>query len=99
MPGTAAPATVPDPGGADDANDVPMAIGGRRQQGGGERQRRRRSSCRLSGAAGNDGATATAATTIAAMTTMTTPIAERERTMHHWTMVGGRGIRRMGNDV
>jgi hypothetical protein len=33
MPGTAAPATVPAPGGVDDANDAPMAIGGRRQQG------------------------------------------------------------------
>ncbi len=33
-------------------------------------------------AAGDDGATAA---------TTTTPIAERERTTHHWTMVEGRG--------
>ena len=33
MPGTAAPATVPTPGGVDDAKDAPMAIGGRRRQG------------------------------------------------------------------
>ena len=35
MPGTAAPATVPAPGGFDDADDTPMAVGGGR--GGGER--------------------------------------------------------------
>ena len=34
MPGTASPATVPAPGGVDDADDVPMAVGGGR--GGGE---------------------------------------------------------------
>jgi len=36
------------------------------------------------------GATAAAATTFSAMTTTTMPIAERERTTHHWTMVRGR---------
>jgi len=35
MPGTAAPATVPAPGGVDDADNVTMAIGGRQRQGGG----------------------------------------------------------------
>ena len=35
IPGTAGPATVPAPGGVNDANDVPMAIGGRWRQGGG----------------------------------------------------------------
>ncbi len=43
MPGTAAPATVPAPGGVDDADNAPMAVGSGR--GGGERRRRRRSSC------------------------------------------------------
>jgi len=36
MPGTAAPAMVPAPGGVDDTDDAPMVIGGRRRQGGGE---------------------------------------------------------------
>ena len=32
-----------------------------------------------------------AATTIATMAMLTVPIAEQDRTTHHWTMVGGRG--------
>ena len=36
MPGTAAPVTMPAPGGVDDANDAPMAIGGQQRGGGGE---------------------------------------------------------------
>ncbi len=43
-------------------------------------------------AAGDDQATAAAVTTVASMPMTTTPIAERERRMHHWTMVGGRGL-------
>ena len=58
MPRTAALATVPASGGVDDADDAPMAVGGRR---------RRWRGCRLGWAAGNDGATAAAATTIAAI--------------------------------
>jgi hypothetical protein len=53
----------------------------------------------LGWAAGNDGATAAAVTTIADHrrdTTLTAPIAERDRTMHHWPR---KKIRRMGNDV
>ena len=45
----------------------------------------------MGGAAGDSGATTAAATTITVMTTLTTPIAERNWTTHHWTMVGGRG--------
>jgi len=89
MRGTAALATVPAPGEVDDADDAPMAVGGGR--GGGERQRQRRSSHRSGGATGDDGATAAAAMAVAPMATTTTPITERERMTHHWTMVGGRG--------
>jgi len=91
MPGMAAPATVPAPGGFDDAKDAPMVIGGRRRQGWGGATTATAEQPPIGGAAGNDGATAAAATTIAAMTTMTMPISERERITHHWTMVGGRG--------
>jgi hypothetical protein len=63
MPGTAAPATVPAPGGFDDADDTRMAVGGGRGEGSGSR--------RSGGAAVNDGATAAAASAVAAMTTTT----------------------------
>ena len=80
MPGTAALAMAPASREIDDADDTPMAVGDG-GGGGGEQRRRRWSGRRLGWAAGDDHLR---------NTTLTAPIAERDRTMHHWPMVRGR---------
>ena len=89
MPGTAALAMAPASGGIDDADDTPMAVGDGGGGGGGATTatvkrppiglgggQRRGDRCH-----GDDHLRDT---------TLTAPITERDRTMHHWPMVRGR---------